>query len=307
VATTREIKRRINSIKNTEKITRAMKMVAAVKFRKAQEAILAARPYAHKIDSMIKFLLSTIDELEDDLLKEREMKRVALMVVTADRGLCGSFNTNLIKTAQTIINTKYSELYQNHNLSIIAVGKKSYDYFSRREFDIYSKYVGVFDGLNYASAREIIKDMEEGYKAKKFDKIVAVYNEFKNVVQSKIIEEQLLPIVKFSENENPPRPAGTPPEEGINQFKPIFIFEPSVPEIINYLLPKHLNTQMWRILLESNAAEQGARMTAMDSATKNANDLINYLQLHYNKARQAGITKEILEVVAGAEALRESG
>jgi len=301
MATTREIKRRINSIKNTEKITRAMKMVAAVKFRKAQEAILAARPYARKIDSMIKFLLSTINEPENELLIERDPKRIAMLVVTSDRGLCGSFNTNLIKYVQNIINSKYLEFHRNHRLSIIAAGKKSYDFFSKREFDIYSKYIGVFDGLNYASAKEIVRDATEGYRLGKFDKIIAVYNEFKNVVQSKIIEEQLLPIVKFSE-----KGVETPDRSDERHYKPIFIYEPSTPEIIDYLLPKHLNTQIWRILLESNAAEQAARMTAMDSATNNANELISYLQLSYNKARQAGITKEILEVVGGAEALKEA-
>ena len=305
MATLREIKRRIGSIKNTEKITRAMKMVAAVKFRKAQEAILAARPYARKIDAAIKYILPAVEDIDNDLLRERESKRVALAVVTADRGLCGSFNTNLIKAAQILINDKYSEFHKNGNLTIIAIGKKSFDYFSKRDFDLYAKYTGIFDGLSFETAKEIVGDIISGYRERKFDKIITIYNEFKSVMQAKIIEEQFLPIISFKD-ESKEESAGKKDNESVSTYRPDYIFEPSAIEIINYLLPRQLNTQMWRILLESNAAEQAARMTAMESATNNANDLISFLQLSYNKARQAAITKEILEVVSGAEALRET-
>jgi F-type H+-transporting ATPase subunit gamma len=282
-----------------------MKMVAAVKFRKAQEAILAARPYARKIDATIKFILPAIEDLDNDLLKERETKRIALAVVSSDRGLCGSFNTNLIKAAHSLIYDKYSEYHSNGNLTIIAIGKKSFDFFSKRDFDVYAKYTGIFDGLNFEAAKEIVSDMISGYRERKFDRIITVYNEFKSVMQSKIVEEQFLPIKSLdsSEKEESAQKKDKEPE---SHYRPNYIVEPSAIEIINYLLPRQLNTQMWRILLESNAAEQAARMTAMDSATNNANELISFLQLSYNKARQAAITKEILEVVSGAEALRES-
>ena len=282
-----------------------MKMVAAVKFRKAQAAILAARPYAKKIDATIKYILPAIEDIDNDLLKERETKRLAIAVVTGDRGLCGSFNTNLIKAAHLLINEKYSDFHGNRNLTIIAIGKKSFDYFSKRDFDVYAKYTGIFDGLNFESAKEIVSDIISGYRDRKFDKIITVYNEFKSVIQSKIIEEQFLPILSFNESQKE-EPASEKDKESESGYRPNYIFEPSAPEIIKYLLPRQLNTQMWRILLESNAAEQAARMTAMDAATNNANDLISFLQLSYNKARQAAITKEILEVVGGAEALRES-
>lgn len=295
MATLREIRRRVQSVKNIEKITKAMKMVAAVKFRKAQENVLAARPYAKKIGEIIRNLIPTVENLDNELCEDREIRKLCVMVVTADRGMAGSFNTNLIKEAQNLVNAKYSEFYKSNNLFLITVGKKAFDHFSRKNFDIYAKYNGVFDKLEFVNARNIVNDVIAGYKEKKIDRVVIIYNEFKSVIQSKIIEEQFLPIVSLH-------------SEGKKTEKEVanFIYEPSSMELIDYLLPKHLNTQIWRILLESYASEQAARMTAMDSATNNANELIDSLQLIYNKARQAGITKEILEVVGGAEALRES-
>ena len=294
MATLREIKRRITSIKNTEKITRAMKMVAAVKFRKAQENVISARPYAKNIAKILRNLVPTVEQLENELLTEREVKKLCMVVVTADRGLAGSFNTNLIKEAQNLIAGKYADYHNSHNLTLICVGKKSYDHFYKRHFDIYARYTGVFDRLEFNSARKIVSEIIKGYTEKKFDKVVLVYNEFKSVMQSKIIEEQFLPVQSLD------------PEEASSENVSNFIFEPSPKEIIGYLLPKHLNTQIWRVLLESYASEHAARMTAMDSATNNANDLIRTLQLYYNKARQSAITKELLEIVAGADALKEA-
>jgi len=294
LATLREIKGRINSIKNTEKITRAMKMVAAVKFRKAQENVTAARPYARKLGEILRSLIPAIDTVDNELLKDREVKRVCLVVVTSDRGFAGPFNTNLIRETAKIIKEKYSEFYGSHNLTLITVGKKSFDYFSKREYDIFAKYVGLFDRLEFVSAQKIIADILEGYKTKEFDKVVIIYNEFKSAAQSHITEELFLPIHSI---ENDQQEA-----EKVSDF----IAEPDVKSIIDYMLPKHLNTQIWRIMLESYASEQAARMLAMDSATNNANELIKDLQLHYNKARQAAITKELLEIVSGAEALKES-
>ena len=294
MATLREIKSRIGSIKNTEKITRAMKMVAAVKFRKAQENVIAARPYARKIAEILKSLIPTVTNIENELLKERETKRICVVIVTSDRGFAGPFNTNLIKEAEKLIKVKYSDFYNSHNLTLFTLGKKSFDYFSKRNFDVYARYVGIFDKIEFASARKVVSDLLGGYLEKKFDKVVVIYNEFKSAAQARIVEEQFLPILTIDDTEAP--------EENIADF----IFEPAAKEIIDYLLPKHLNTQIWRIMLESYASEQAARMMAMESATSNANDLIKTLNITYNKARQGAITKELLEVVSGAEALKES-
>ena len=296
MATLREIKRRINSIKSTEKITRAMKMVAAVKFRKAQENVLSARPYARKIENILRNLIPALGNVTNELLIERATKKICVVVVSSDRGLCGSFNTNLIKKAQSVITKTYAEQYTSKNISVICIGKKSYDYFSKRNFDVYARFIGVFDRLEFATVKDIVGEILKGYGAGDFDRVILVYNEFKSAVQSKIIEEQFLPIVTFR---------ATDPEFLEEDRVSEYIFEPSNKEIVDYLLPKHLNTQIWRVLLESYASEQAARMTAMDSATSNANELIDSLQLFYNKARQASITKELLEVVSGAEALKK--
>lgn len=300
MATLREIRRRISSVKSIEKITRAMKMVAAVKFRKAQINVLAARPYARKIDEIIKSLIPSVESIENELLAEREIKKLCVIVVTADRGMAGAFNSNLIKSAESMISEKYSEYFKSGNLTIICIGKKGYDHFSKSSYQIYAKYTSLFDRLIFDSAIALINDILTGYREKIFDKVIVIYNEFKSAVQSKIIEEQFLPIVSL--NEEP----GSSEEVKYKNVTPNFIYEPASGEIIDYLLPKHLNTQIWRILLESYASEQAARMTAMDSATNNATELIDTLQIFYNKARQASITKELLEVVAGADALKES-
>lgn len=298
MATLREIKSRISSVKSTEKITRAMKMVASVKFRKAQQNVLQARPYARKINDILRSLIPSIENLDNELLKEREVKKVCFIVVAADRGLCGSFNTNLVKSANAYIKENLSGFNSSGNLTLITLGRKTFDHFSKRNFDIYAKFSGIFDKLDFASAQAVIKEIVSGYVKKDFDKVVVMYNEFKNVVQSKIVTEQLLPIQRFEQKEI---------LEGEGKMNVSnYIFEPSIEEIISTMLPRHLNTQVWRILLESYASEQAARMTAMDSATSNANDLVATLQLTYNRARQAAITKEILEVVGGAEALNEA-
>jgi F-type H+-transporting ATPase subunit gamma len=296
LATLKEIKSRIVSIKNTEKITRAMKMVAAVKFRRAYESVISSRPYSRKLDGMLKTLLPSVTEIQNDLLTEREIKRICLVVVAADRGLCGSFNTNIIKASQNLIDTTYSKFHNNKDLTIVTVGKKSYDYFSKRDFDIYAAYNGIFDKLNFNAAKEVVKELVTGYTKKDFDKIIIVYNEFKSVMHQKITEEQFLPIINLTSTDNN--------EQVKDKSVSNFIFEPSQLDIIKYLIPKQLNTRMWQVLLESNASEQASRMTAMDTATTNANDLISTLQISYNRERQAAITKELLEVVGGAESLR---
>lgn len=294
MATLREIRDRINSIRNTEKITKAMKMIASVKFRKAQQNVVAARPYAKKISEILQNLIPTLENFDNELTQQRECKKLCVVAVSADRGLCGSFNTNLLKSAVNIINTKYTEFLSNQDLTIFPVGKKAYDFFAKRNYDLYARSINIFDRLAFSDAQSIVKEIINGYKQKRFDKVIIIYNEFKSVIQSKITEEQFLPIPRFESE--------TKDKQKLSNY----IFEPSSEEIVNNLLPRHLNTQIWRILLESFASEQAARMTAMDSATSNANELLQSLNLTYNRARQAKITTELLEIVAGAEALNKA-
>lgn len=297
MATLREIRGRIVGVKNTQKITKAMKMVAAAKLRRAQEAIVSARPYARKISALLRHLVSQVDPSMNPLFVEREIEKVALVVVTADRGLCGAFNANIIKAAEHEIKTTYAEHRKKDRLRLITVGKKGTEYFSKRGYKLHAKQVGVFASLEFDSARSIMTGLVDGYLKGEFDKVVVVYNEFKSVIQQRVVLEQMIPI--------PPEEVA--PEAGHARAQVEYIYEPSRPEIVNSLVPKHLNFQMWRVLLESNAAELGAKMTAMDNATENAKELIRSLSLSFNNARQAAITKELLEIVAGAEALKKAG
>jgi F-type H+-transporting ATPase subunit gamma len=295
MATLRDIKRRIVSVKNTQQITKAMKMVAAAKLRKAQENIINARPYARKIAGVLSDLISQLNGIiPNPLLLHRDIKNVAVIVVTSDRGLCGSFNMSIIREAANLIHGKYRDFYTQGNLKLWCVGKKGLDHFSRRNYNIAGKYPGIFGNLNFLTASSIMKELIAEFLENKIDEVIIVYNEFKSVIQQKIVTEKLLPI---KEIEKPVLPS--------LQFID-FIYEPDRISIINKLLPKHLNSQMWRILQESYAAELGARMTAMDMATENAKELIKSLQLKFNKERQSAITKEILEIVSGANALKGS-
>lgn len=298
MATLRDIRRRIGGIKSTQKITRAMKMVAAAKLRHAQEAILQARPYARKMAEMLRHLSGKVDVAKFPQLAQRKVERVALVVVTADRGLCGAFNTNIARAAVLHVKNNYSEMNASGKLSLVCVGKKGFEYFNRRKYQIIAKHIGLFHSLDFAGARAIVSDIVERYAAGEFDKVEVVYNEFKNAVQQRIVIEQFLPI--------PPDTAEGGDSKVAHSLVD-YIYEPSSDEIVSALVPKHLNFQMWRILLESNAAEQGARMTAMENATTNAKEMIRTLELSYNKARQASITKELLEIVGGAEALKKAG
>jgi F-type H+-transporting ATPase subunit gamma len=285
MATLREIRRRINSIKSTQQITRAMKMVAAAKLRKAQDNIVAARPYAYKIEEMIRHLISQLEEIDEPLLAMRSPERMLLVVITSDRGLCGSFNSNIIKRT-----LRHMEDHKDKEISLVCIGRKGYDFFRKRNFNIVEKYINIFNPLEYVTAREITGFLVSQYVKEQTDRIEIIYNEFKNAVQQNVVVEKYLPL------------SG---EEFEGELKNVdYIYEPDRLVLLNALLPKHLNIQSWRILLESNAAEQGARMTAMENATENAGDLISELTLTYNKARQATITKEISEIVGGAEALR---
>jgi len=274
-----------------------MKMVAAAKFRRAQESIVSARPYARKIGTLLRYLLSTVDSARNPFLKEREIKAVALVVVTADRGLCGGFNSNIIRTAVQQIKSQYSDHLKSERLKIITIGKKAFDYFNKHGYPVYAKHVGIFQSLDFNHARTIVEEIAGAYLQGTVDQVVVIYNEFKTVVQQRIVVEQFLPV---------PPPDVQSEDESASELVD-YIFEPSSTKIIEAMVPRHLNFQMWRVLLESNAAEQGARMTAMENATENAKEMIRDLTLVYNNARQAAITKELLEITGGAEALKKAG
>jgi F-type H+-transporting ATPase subunit gamma len=290
MATLRDIKNRIVGVKSTQKITKAMKMIATAKLRGAQQRIVGARPYANKIGEMLSRLAADDSLQSNPFFKSRSSNKVCVVVITADRGLCGAFNTNIIKEATNYIN---EELNNELEISLFTVGKKASDYFGKRDYNIKDKMVGLFGSLEYKSTLQLYDYLVPKYLNGEIDKIVLVYNEFVSMIQQRIVKTQLLPIPFIEASEE-------------KKSESNYIFEPNQLSIFESLLPKHLKVQIWRALLESNAAELSARMTAMDNATTNAQDLIRSLNLTYNKERQAAITKEILEIVSGANALKAS-
>ncbi len=291
MATLREIRQRISSVKTTQQITKAMKMVAAAKMRRAQESILAIRPYANEINGLIHHIAeSGDDKMDSALMQSRPVEKVLIVVVAADRGLCGAFNSNIIRATESLF-----EKYKSSSaVELYTIGRKATEYFSKREYPLFKQKTGIFHGLNFERALEISRDVVSAYEAELFDRVIFVYNEFKSAIQQNLREEVFLPFV-----------AEQPEETTIQDYNE-YIYEPDKQSILDALIPKHLNVQVWRILLESNAAEQGARMTAMDNATENAEEIKSKLTLYYNRARQAAITTEISEIVGGAEALKES-
>ena len=290
MATLRDIKNRIVGVKSTQKITRAMKMIATAKLRGAQQRIVGARPYANKIGELLSRLAADDSLQTNPFFAPRTIKKICVVVVTADRGLCGAFNTNIIREATSYIN---EELKNENSVSVFTLGKKAAEYFSKRNYKIEGKIVGLFGSLEYQSTLQLYNDLIPKYLDGEIDKIVLVYNEFVSMIQQKIVKAQLLPVPFISEDKEE--------KASIN-----YIFEPDQLSIFESLVLKHLKVQLWRALLESNAAELSARMTAMDNATTNAQELIRSLNLKYNKERQAAITKEILEIVSGANALKAS-
>ena len=290
MATLRDIKNRIVGVKSTQKITKAMKMIATAKLRGAQQRIINARPYANKIGELLSHLATEETLQTNPFFAARDTKKICIVVVTADRGLCGAFNTNIIREAVSYINEELKS--ENSSVTVYAVGKKCSEYFRKRDYTIEGKIVGLFSSLEYQSTLQIYNDLVPKYLKGEIDKIVMVYNEFVSLIQQRISNVQLLPIPLLNSNE----------EEKLQQTN--YIFEPDQLSIFEQLIPKHLKVQLWRALLESNAAELSARMTAMDNATTNAQELIRSLNLTYNKERQAAITKEILEIVSGANALK---
>ena len=283
MANLKDIRNRIKSVKSIQKVTKAMKMVAAAKMRRAQEHMEEARPYSQRLTEVIQHLLPDVDREILDLLDVRSVKRVAYVVVTSDRGLAGSFNTNVLKKAQKDIDT-----IGKNNVDIFCIGKKARDYYKQREYTIIDSHTDFWNELYYGDAIRIGKGIISHFTEKRVDEIHVVYNEFVNVANQYVESEKLLPL-EF---------------EGEESVQLDRLYEPDKNELVKSLIPRHLNIQVWKYLLESFASEQAARMVAMENATENAEEMIKDLTMEFNKARQASITKEILEIVGGAEALK---
>jgi len=282
MANTIDIRRRIRSVKNTQQITKAMKMVAAARLRRAQERTVAARPYSAALMKVLASLATRVDVDKHPLLQDRDEKNVLLLVVSGDRGLAGAFNANVIKAALNAIREHNWESVQ-----LIPIGRKANDYFKRRTIPIRRHATQIFQALSFDTAREIATDVSNAFISGEVDAVYVVFNEFKSIIAQIVRVNRLLPLERNW-------------EETQNAIE--YLYEPSPEQILSELLPRHIEFQLYRVLLESAAAEQGARMTAMEAATKNASDMISHLTLTYNRIRQASITKEIIEIVSGAAA-----
>ena len=289
MATLRDIRRRIRSVESTQKITRAMKLVAAAKLRRAQDRILAARPYAVKMAELLSSLVRRAEGEAHPLLVRRPPTRKRLVIVTADKGLCGAFNSNILRASLAFLREQ-----GDTSVTLVVVGKKARDFYRRRPYQIKSEMLGFLDRLAYSHAQELAGGLMQEYLAGEVDEVHLMYNEFRSVAVQRVKREQLLPIE--------PGEAGNGQGEAVGDY----IYEPSPEAILAALLPRHVTTQVYRALMESVAGEYGARMTAMEAATKNAKEMIGVLTIQYNKARQERITKELLDIVGGAEALRQA-
>jgi len=295
VANVRDFRTRIRSVKSTQQITRAMKLVAASRLRRSQERVVTARPYARKMAEVLASLATRADPAQHPLLARRPEKRVVVVVMTSDKGLCGSFNTNILDRARRLLDS----LRGDREVRVDIVGKKARDWFRRRDYPTRRVLLDIFKSVTLEHAKDIASDLMRGFVAAEFDAVTLVYNEFKSAIQQRVVVETLLPIPRAAL-------AGPGGQEPAASLAPEldYIYEPGAEEIYAALLPKHVEVQVYRALLESSAAEHGARMAAMDNATRNAGEMISTLTLQMNKIRQAAITKEILEVVSGAEALK---
>lgn len=295
MANLKEVKGRIQSVVSTQQITKAMKMVAAAKLRKAQDRITQMRPYAQKLSEIIQNVSAgDTDGGENPFSEERKTERVLLVVVSSDRGLCGGFNSSIFKSTKALIAEKYSKAEEDGKLEIMTIGKKAFEHFSKRKYNVIDTYSHLIEKLNFTDAKEAAEQVMGDYVRGHYDRVDIVYNEFKNVATQIVRKEQFLPIQESEDQKNRQTSSGID-----------YLFEPSKDYIFEELVPKSLKIQFYKTLLESNASEHGARMTAMDKATENADELLKELRLTYNRTRQAAITKEILEIVGGAEALAQ--
>ncbi|MCM2358520.1 MAG: ATP synthase F1 subunit gamma [Geobacteraceae bacterium] len=288
MANLKSIKKRIVSVKNTRQITKAMKMVSAAKLRRAQENVVAARPYAKKLGEVLQRLAQSQDSDGHPLLEKRVAEKALVILVTSDRGLCGGFNANISKAAERYIKERKGDYAE---ISLLTIGRKGYEFLKNRQ-TIRKNYTGVLSTLNYQTAAMLAQEVIAGYLAGDYDEVFLFYNAFRSVMSQDITLQQLLPI--------------TPPEAAAaeGETPPEYIYEPSMSELLGELLPKYIEVTMFKAMLESVASEHGARMTAMDSASKNATEMIGKLTLVYNRARQAAITTELMEIISGAESIK---
>ena len=292
MANLKEVRTRIESVKSTQQITSAMKMVAASKLRKAQNAILTLRPFASKLKEILQNLSTSIEDTDVAVFaEERELSKVLLIPVTSNRGLCGPFNANVVKLVVNHIDENYAELNKQGNVELYCFGKKGAEFFQKNDFNVVESNIEIFDDLTFENTAVIAEDLMEKFASKKYDKIEIIYNQFKNAATQILTTEQYLPVVPQEES------------DGTEQAGD-YIFEPGKEELITELIPKTLRVQIFKAILDSAASEHGARMTAMHQATENAKELLKDLRLSYNKARQAAITNELVEIVSGANALK---
>jgi F-type H+-transporting ATPase subunit gamma len=291
MANLKEVRNRIGSVSSTQQITTAMKMVSAAKLKRATNAIVQMRPYANKLKELLSNLSASLEDGSSPFLEEREPVRVLVVVVSSNRGLAGAFNANVIKTANNLIAEKYSEQLKAGNVSIVSIGRKAQEYYQRRKYNVIGNNNELYNDLTFANSSIITESIMQGFLKGDYDRVELVYNHFKNAAVQFLIAEQLLPV---------PKTEATAENKGAQVD---YILEPSQEEIVEQLIPKNIKIQVYRAVLDSNASEHGARMTAMDKATENAGDLLKALKLAYNQARQAAITTELTEIVSGAAAL----
>ena len=287
MASLKEVKSRILSVNSTQQITKAMKMVAAAKLRRAQDRVIQLRPYSDKLRTILNNLSSSSGS-DSKFLEERKINKALLIVVGSDKGLCGSFNSSVIKFTNQLIDNNYKKLYENKKLTILPIGNKMFDHYRKRNFVILDKFWSILKKSSYDDVVDISNFLMNEFILENYDKIEIIFNEFKNVAVQNTMVSNFLPVNKENDDDN-------------NDTN--YIFEPNQKDILNKLIPKALSANLFKTILESNASEQGARMTAMSQATDNATELLKELKLSYNRSRQAAITKEILEIVGGAEAL----
>ena len=286
----KEVRNRIKSVQSTQQITKAMKMVSAAKLRRAQDAITQMRPYAQKLQEVLSNIVSNNDGgVNLALAAERPVEKALVIIVTSDRGLCGGYNSNLIKLTRQVIQEKYSSQQAKGNVQVLPIGKKGYEHFTKNGFNVVDSYWDIFTGLSFDRVQAAAKYAMEAFSRKEIDAVDLVYSEFKNAATQIFVSEQFLPVPKIVQKDT--------------GKKADFIYEPSKEVLISELMPKILNTQLFKAVLDANASEHGARMTAMDKASDNANELLKSLKISYNRARQAAITTELTEIVSGAAAL----
>jgi len=297
MANLKEVRIRISSVQSTQQITKAMKMVSAAKLKRATNAIVQLRPYATKLKEILGNLSSSLEGSSSPFIQEREPNKVLVVVVSSNRGLAGAFNMNVIKAANNLIASKYSEQLKNGNVSIVAIGKKSQDFYEKRNYNVIGNNNEVYSALTFENVTHITDAIMAGFEKGEFDKVELVYNRFKNAAVQILTTEQLLPLPK-AEPVAKDKVASKEVTTNVD-----YILEPNQEEIVTQLIPKSIKIQLYKAVLDSHASEHGARMTSMDKATENAGDLLKALKLSYNQARQAAITTELTEIVSGAAAL----